>query len=40
MRVLVGSDITVRAAIDCPIVAMLRPTSGLAQWLVERDLPH
>ena len=33
MRLLVGSDITVRAANDCPIVAMLRPTSGLAQWL-------
>ena len=33
MRVLVGSDITVRAAADCPIVAMLRPASGLAQWL-------
>ncbi len=29
----VGSDITVRAAHDCPIVAMLRPASGLAQWL-------
>jgi len=29
----VGSDITVRAAADCPIVAMLRPASGLAQWL-------
>ena len=29
----VGSDITVRAASACPIVAMLRPASGLAQWL-------
>jgi transglutaminase-like putative cysteine protease len=29
----VGSDITVRAAGSCPIVAMLRPASGLAQWL-------
>ena len=29
----VGSDITVRAASGCPIVAMLRPASGLAQWL-------
>ena len=29
----VGSDITVRAVSACPIVAMLRPASGLAQWL-------
>jgi transglutaminase-like putative cysteine protease len=29
----VGCDITVRAGSDCPIVAMLRPASGLAQWL-------
>ena len=29
----VGSDIVVRAATDCPIIAMLRPASGLAQWL-------
>jgi len=33
MKLHVGSDITVRAATDCPIVAMLRPASGLAQWL-------
>ena len=33
MKLHVGSDITVRAAADCPIVAMLRPASGLAQWL-------
>ena len=33
MKLHVGSDITVRAANDCPVVAMLRPTSGLAQWL-------
>src|SRR5205085_5465721 len=33
MKLHVGSDITVRAASDCPIVAMLRPASGLAQWL-------
>ena len=29
----VGCDIVVRAGADCPIVAMLRPASGLAQWL-------
>ena len=29
----VGSDIVVRTEADCPIVAMLRPASGLAQWL-------
>jgi transglutaminase-like putative cysteine protease len=33
MKLHVGSDITVRAQEDCPIVAMLRPASGLAQWL-------
>ena len=33
MKLHVGSDIIVRAAADCPIVAMLRPASGLAQWL-------
>lgn len=33
MKLTVGSDITVRAEEDCPIVAMLRPASGLAQWL-------
>ena len=33
MKLHVGSDIVVRAASDCPIVAMLRPASGLAQWL-------
>jgi transglutaminase-like putative cysteine protease len=33
MKLLVGSDITLRAEVDCPIVAMLRPASGLAQWL-------
>ena len=33
LKLHVGSDITVRAAADCPIVAMLRPASGLAQWL-------
>ena len=33
LKLHVGCDITVRAATDCPIVAMLRPASGLAQWL-------
>ena len=33
MKLNVGCEITVRAAADCPIVAMLRPRSGLAQWL-------
>src|SRR3982751_6880032 len=33
MKLHVGSDITVRATAACPLVAMLRPASGLAQWL-------
>jgi transglutaminase-like putative cysteine protease len=33
LKLHVGCDIVVRAATDCPIVAMLRPASGLAQWL-------
>jgi transglutaminase-like putative cysteine protease len=33
MKLQVGSDITIRATGNCPIVAMLRPASGLAQWL-------
>lgn len=33
MKLNVGSDLIVRAEHDCPIVAMLRPASGLAQWL-------
>ena len=33
MKLHVGSDIVVHAASDCPIVAMLRPASGQAQWL-------
>ena len=33
LKLHVGCDILVRAAADCPIVAMLRPASGLAQWL-------
>jgi transglutaminase-like putative cysteine protease len=33
LKLHVGCDIVVRAAADCPIVAMLRPASGLARWL-------
>jgi hypothetical protein len=33
LKLHVGCDIVVRAGADCPIVAMLRPASGLAQWL-------
>jgi transglutaminase-like putative cysteine protease len=33
LKLHVGCDILVRAAVDCPIVAMLRPASGVAQWL-------
>ena len=33
MKLNVGCEITVRTPDPCPIVAMLRPRSGLAQWL-------
>jgi transglutaminase-like putative cysteine protease len=33
MKLNVGCEITVRTPSGCPIVAMLRPRSGLAQWL-------
>lgn len=33
MKLSVGCEITVEAAEDCPTVAMLRPRSGVAQWL-------
>lgn len=33
MKLHVGCDIVLYAKIDCPMVAMLRPASGLAQWL-------
>ena len=33
LKLHIGCDLVVRAASDCPIVAMLRPASGLAQWL-------
>ncbi len=33
LKLHVGCDIVVRAETDCPIIAMLRPASGPAQWL-------
>ncbi|CAN5315108.1 transglutaminase family protein [soil metagenome] len=33
MRLKAGCDMTLEATEPCPIVAMLRPASGLAQWL-------
>lgn len=33
MKLRAGCEITVEAGEDCPTVAMLRPRSGLAQWL-------
>jgi transglutaminase-like putative cysteine protease len=33
MKLNAGCEITVEAAEDCPSVAMLRPRSGVAQWL-------
>lgn len=33
MRLNVGCEIEVKADADCPVVAMLRPRSGQAQWL-------
>ncbi len=33
MRLLASCDMTLDAAEDCPTVGMLRPRSGLAQWL-------
>ena len=34
MRLLARSTITVDCEQDCPVVAMLRPRSGLAQWVI------
>ncbi len=34
MRLLARSTITVDCEHDCPVVAMLRPRSGLAQWVI------
>ena len=37
MRLRAGCEMTVTAAADCPAIAMLRPRSGLAQWLVSES---
>ncbi|WP_418317645.1 transglutaminase domain-containing protein [Piscinibacter sakaiensis] len=37
MRLKASCDITVRAAEPCPVIAMLRPISGLAQWLTSES---
>ncbi len=34
MRLIAGCELTVEATEDCAVVAMLRPRSGEAQWLV------
>lgn len=34
MRLLAGCELVVEAEVDCAVVAMLRPRSGDAQWLV------
>lgn len=34
MRLLASATITANCEQDCPVVAMLRPRSGLAQWVV------
>lgn len=43
MRLLAGCELTVEAVDDCAVVAMLRPRSGEAQWLVSESYafdPH
>ncbi len=37
MRLDAGCEMTVEADADCPAIAMLRPRSGLAQWLVRES---
>ena len=37
MRLDAGCEMTVEAEADCPAIAMLRPRSGLAQWLVRES---
>ncbi|RZM02079.1 MAG: transglutaminase family protein [Variovorax sp.] len=34
MKLKANCTMTVKAATDCPVVAMLRPRSGLAQWMI------
>lgn len=37
MRLFVGCDMSLEASETCPTVAMLRPRSGLAQWLASES---
>ncbi|WP_101927299.1 MULTISPECIES: transglutaminase family protein [Luteimonas] len=37
MRLLAGCELVVEADVDCAVVAMLRPRSGDAQWLVSES---
>jgi transglutaminase-like putative cysteine protease len=37
MRLDAGCEMTLEADADCPAIAMLRPRSGLAQWLVRES---
>jgi transglutaminase-like putative cysteine protease len=37
MRLDAGCEMTLQADADCPAIAMLRPRSGLAQWLVRES---
>lgn len=37
MRLSIGCKMTLQAAAECPTVAMLRPRSGEAQWLVSES---
>jgi transglutaminase-like putative cysteine protease len=37
MRLKATCDMTLRAEADCPTVGMLRPSSGLAQWLASES---
>jgi transglutaminase-like putative cysteine protease len=34
MKLKANCTMTVKAAADCPVIAMLRPRSGLAQWMI------
>lgn len=37
MRLFAGCDMSLEASELCPTVAMLRPRSGLAQWLASES---